>query len=632
MSKPFIPIIALNEPYIGKSEDEFLIHHDFAKRWQALADDNLAFFTIASLSFGTGFDFLTTWNNWLKYAPKSAKLYYFSSELRPLTHDALQKTCQHWPELARLAKDLVDAYPVLTPGFHSLCFDNGRVNLTLMLGQASDNFEQLVYCGDADIEKKLRHYYIDAWYCHHNDKIDRALGAYINLLSTNKTTLTSQQPLSDMSDELGHAGFRALEHYAIFSHSKPSSIKKQTPWYCHKARQSLNKKVIVLGAGLAGCFSANALARRGFDVLLIDALPDIAMGASSNPQAIIYPVLSAFSSPLTEVMLNAYLYAHRYYAHVIATHSIGELSGILQLALKPKDNRAQHAMAAWLESYPELGRLVTKEEASLLAGISLTTAGMYLPLSGWIDCRALCLYLVNMPSITVITDYPVKELNYESGQWFLDHNYSAETLILANSTSANQFHYAKYLPLKPASGQLTMIASHPLTESLLMPVCASGHILPARHKQHVLGATYHQGLDSIYDYNSDNQHNLSQLLALLPELTHFPDAINHWQGFRATTPDYLPIVGAVPERETFLKQYALLADDVKRYVPLSGAYYPGLYVCAGFGSRGLTSLPFCAEFLARIINKEPDFLEKKHLKALSPARFLIKELSQAKRP
>ena len=49
---------------------------------------------------------------------------------------------------------------------------------------------------------------------------------------------------------------------------------------------------IVIGGGIAGCSSAYALARRGIEVTLIERHEKLALEASGNPIAMLYPKLS----------------------------------------------------------------------------------------------------------------------------------------------------------------------------------------------------------------------------------------------------------------------------------------------------------------------------------------------------
>ena len=101
-----------------------------------------------------------------------------------------------------------------------------------------------------------------------------------------------------------------------------------------------------------------------------------------------------------------------------------------------------------------------------------------------------------------------------------------------------------------------------------------------------------------------------------------------WAGSRAKTLDHVPLVGPVPHVAKFKKQFAALALDGRKFIPHGGEYWPGLYVCAGFGSRGLTSIPLAAEYLAASICGEPEPISQRMAQSLSPARFVVKALKR----
>ena len=150
--------------------------------------------------------------------------------------------------------------------------------------------------------------------------------------------------------------------------------------------------------------------------------------------------------------------------------------------------------------------------------------------------------------------------------------------------------------------------------------------MPAQHGTHTLGASYHSGNTYVGAYAQDDIDNLTKLIQSTANPVWSMEVVSNWVGIRAATPDYLPLVGPVAQADSFRQHFAGLASNSKRWIPLPGVFYPGLYVCAGFGSRGLTSIPLSAEWLATLINNEPGFLPTKLVQAISPARFLRKEI------
>jgi tRNA 5-methylaminomethyl-2-thiouridine biosynthesis bifunctional protein len=659
MSKPFQPIKTAkmtwqnNQPYSdsfgdvyfskehGLSEKKyvFIEGNRLLERWQALDHD----FVIAETGFGTGLNFLLTWALWRKHAPATAKLHFISCEQHPLTPEDLAKSLLLWPELKEEGALLLKEYPALTPGFHFLSFDEGRVNLTLMLGDALDVYRELLVCGEPRLEETLRDWQVDAWFldgfspAKNPSMWQEQLFITMAMLSKPGTTLATFSAASIVKKGLETAGFKMSKKsgygrkremlVAQFDYLPLERLKRSTPWHVPSLNKIKNKEVLIIGAGLAGCYLAFALAHRGWRVKLFDREREAGLGASGNESAILYPQFSSFYSPLNAFMLHAYVFAIRVYKKWLQKLTVGELNGILQLAYNEEEASSQQNLKSWLHHYPQLGYLVDFNQASLIAGIKLNKGGLFIPHSGWINSRLLCDFLIHDPNIELITKKEITALNYEKGEWHIDNDH-AEVLVIANGFEANHFLQTNQLPLKSIRGQMTAIPVSQDSIHLKIPLCAEGHILPAHQGCHSLGATYHTGaLDSACTLEDDS-HNLKKLASLSTDFSWPAQVIDHWAGIRAATPDYLPLVGPVPQADLFREQFSGFISNSKRWIPTAGPYYKGLYIFAGFGSRGLTTIPLSAEWLAATLSKEPTFLTRTMMQSLSPARFLKREISR----
>jgi tRNA 5-methylaminomethyl-2-thiouridine biosynthesis bifunctional protein len=403
---------------------------------------------------------------------------------------------------------------------------------------------------------------------------------------------------------------------ALIKKEPQKGMKKETPWYIPEGILPIkNKKAIIIGAGLAGCCVAYALAEKGWQVKIIDELSEIALGASAVPQAILYPFLSAFSSPLRDFMLLAFLYSQPFYSKCIEAGVLGKLSGLLDL------KERSGSLDNWLAQYPKLASIITAEKASALAGISLNRAGIFIPSSGWLQIESLCKYLSNHKNLSLKMNTQVSSITYSNELWHAGGE-QAPVLILANGYKSNHFENTAGIPIAAVRGQTTFIKSTLESQQLKIPICERGQVFPAIHAQHICGATYKSGNIPLIEEADDLENMLN-----LPKGTRWSKAATgHWTGIRAATSDYLPLVGPVPNLEEFRLRFSILAPDPKRYFPLYGSYFPGLFLCSGFGSRGLTSIPLCAEFLARMINQEPKLLPISIAKSLSLARFEIRKI------
>src|SRR5699024_11547164 len=96
--------------------------------------------TIAELCFGTGLNFLATWQLWRELRAKkphltSARLHFITTEKYPIPLNDLTQILILWaqraPELAELIKELLANYPPLIAGCHRRNFIDYHINLDI---------------------------------------------------------------------------------------------------------------------------------------------------------------------------------------------------------------------------------------------------------------------------------------------------------------------------------------------------------------------------------------------------------------------------------------------------------------------------------------------------------------------
>jgi tRNA 5-methylaminomethyl-2-thiouridine biosynthesis bifunctional protein len=111
-----------------------------------------------------------------------------------------------------------------------------------------------------------------------------------------------------------------------------------------------------------------------------------------------------------------------------------------------------------------------------------------------------------------------------------------------------------------------------------------------------IGATFQHDDTEITPRITDHAENLAQLESLLPGFAAAfnPAMLKGRVAWRATTPDRLPIFGALQ---------------------------PGLCLATGLGARGLLWAPLGAELVAASLNDEPLPIERELVDAISPRRF-----------
>ncbi|HNH88609.1 MAG TPA: FAD-dependent oxidoreductase, partial [Thiobacillaceae bacterium] len=147
-------------------------------------------------------------------------------------------------------------------------------------------------------------------------------------------------------------------------------------------------------------------------------------------------------------------------------------------------------------------------------------------------------------------------------------------------------------------------------------LCREGYLTPAVDGIHCLGASYawDEGTEL---RTEEHAGNLVRLAHMLPgaEADLEPASLDGRVGFRAATPDRLPLVGALPDPASVLARDCRLADLPR---------LPGLYGLLGLGSRGLVWASLAAEALASRLDGDPLPLEADLVDALDPGRFRLR--------
>lgn len=671
---------------LDETRHVFLHHNQLPQRWATLnAQDT---FTIGETGFGSGLNFLAAWQLWDQTAPRSAQLHFVSVEKYPLKKTDLIRVLALWPELKAFSQALIDQYPVFVgTGFHRLKFDQGRVNLTLIINDAATGFEQLL--GSAHPLFAAQCAKIDAWFLDGfapsknpqmwSDELFDALGA----LSDVHTTAATFSAAGIVKRGLIRAGFeikkvagfgRKREMITAQLHHLAPPLTAQdlvayrgntpypTPWAVTRNPGSRHtRSLIVIGAGLAGCHTARALAERGWQVTVVEREAKIAAAASGNPQGILYAKLSARQEALSLFNLTCLQYAQRHYRQFWdQTCSetgtlIAQNCGVLQLANDASEQKLQAQLQETFAHAQELVRFVSAHEASELAGIELTHAGLFFPRAGWVSPRLVCERLLQHPNIKTLCNTEVLSLEsnraldsdkvFESSQeWHIRDNnnqllLSANNIVIANARDATHFAQCVHLPINFIRGQITYLPATHASQTFKTVVCGDGYVGPAYHYQqqrlHFTGATFNLKQESLALNFHDHQTNLDRLNQLAPALVSALGDIDIKDlegraGFRCTTRDYLPMVGPVPDYDAFLRDFAPVRKNAKAAVPLAGDYYQGLYLNIGHGSRGIAYTPLCAELLAAHINQEVLPVDRDLAQALNPARFILRDLARGK--
>lgn len=634
----------------------FLQHNHLDERWRALA--NADHFTVAETGFGTGLNFLAAMELWLTTAPATATLHYLSVEKYPLNKAELQQALSLWPALEAHAQSLLAVYPEhLEHEIYALSLAGGRIRLTLIIDDATRGLGHCLHHQHPDfIAPRCQ---VDAWFldgfapAKNPAMWTPALFTCMAQLSHSGTTLATFTSAGLVRRGLAAAGFatqkatgfgRKREMLTATFAGRPESKadvappthgRPSAPWQLTHCRPA-GKHALVIGAGIAGCHSARALAARGWQVTVVDAGSGPATAASGNAQGVVYAKLSPKRHPQGRFNLAALNYAQQAYQAFWAQHpEQGAACGVLQLSAGASDDAHQQAASTPLPGTQ--ARWVSAEEASALAGLPVANGGLFLPQAGWLNPPALCTWLLDHPGIHCHFHWRATQLvPLPADRWRLVSDQAAtldaDLLVVACAYQAAQFEQLSHLPLKSIRGQVTQVPSRAPLRDLRCVITREGYLAPAYQGQHSLGATFTLKNTHPAVTDADHRENLQQLEGLLPDLpTASLQPTDGKVGFRCTTPDYLPIVGPLADAEAMTQVYAPLARNARAAVPRAPHYWPNLLVNLAHGSRGLAYTPLCAEYLAALADNTPPPLHPELIKALHPARFLLRDIARGKR-
>ncbi len=642
VSETFDDIYYSQENGLDESRHVFLQGNDLPQRWH----HRRRHFCVGELGFGTGLNFLLTWQAWRELPEPRPDLHYFSIEKHPLTQADLATALTVWPTLAPLAKPLLDAYPGLLAGQHRVLLDDGRVRLDLWWEDAAEALSDL-----AGREQRL----VDAWYLDgfapsHNATMWTAplLQAAASLSRPGATLATFtvaghvRRSLADAGFQVekvpGHGRKRECLRGRLANLQTSAASSHMSSWDIPARTSGRPESVLVVGGGLAGCHAAAALARRGVAVTLLEQ-GSLAGAGSGNDQGILYTRLSRKHSALVDFALQSFQFASTFYRQMFLDGTLtAQLDGDLCGSFHQSDNASEMAAVdEALGGLEELAQVLDASRANEVLGIDQPCAGYWYPRSGWLRPAAVCRSLVTNANIRVIEHCGAVTLCAKGKLWQAVASEQvlaqADGAIVATGTSATMIPQLKWLPLQTIRGQITHLPATHTFEGLRAALCHAGYIAPARDGSHSIGATFHISGNDPAPRTDDHRDNLAKLAAAIPAWREAlesldPAALDGRVGYRCASPDYLPMVGPAPDMASFLNDFGSLRKSGKHPVSKRGGYLPGLYVSTAHGSRGLTSTPIAAELLASMICEEPLPFSRELCRAVAPARFIIRDLAR----
>ncbi|EDY86546.1 oxidoreductase, FAD-binding [gamma proteobacterium HTCC5015] len=648
---------------LAESRYVFLEQNQLPQRFAAMSAQQTH--CIAETGFGTGLNFLAACQCFLEAAPTTTALHYISIERFPLNRQELRQALSPWKELAEEVDHLLQHYPCATPGYHRLALFQGRVFLTLIFGDSGVELPRLAQRGQGPVDT----WFLDGFAPSKNpDMWTSDLFSHMARLSAPQAHFATFTAAGFVRRGLTAAGFKVdkrpgfgrkrdmlagyIEHDAASGERRyPFSDK---PWFISaEPTGSVNgsiegskgesthhsiKSVAIVGGGLAGCTTARVLAERGLQVTVFDRASEPASEASGNRAGVIYPSFSPHDSAQYRFYQQAYLHAVRQIGQWLDDDGLHwSRCGVLQLATDAKSAQQQEQLALSSLWPDEVLTAVDAKQASEIAHAAIHQSGLFFPQGGWLYPKALCRAALDHPNIAWRGDCDIQSLKRVEQQWHLQSQsvHTADAVVIANAGAAEPLLQAfdVPLPLRLIRGQVSRVKNSAESKALNTVICHKGYITPAIDGRHEIGATFNLKDLATELRLEDHQHNFDQLTHHLPTLSEHLPLSQHSNsegrvGFRCQTPDYLPMIGRLPDAHFYHREYTALAKGMKQALLAPGQSQPRLFLNVAHGSRGITSSCLAAEIIASDLLGEPAPVDQECLNALHPARFLVRAIKR----
>lgn len=581
---------------IAQARDVFLAGCGLPTAWRDARQ-----WSVLETGFGLGLNFLVTWQAWKADEQRPRMLHFVSTEAFPASADDVLRAASAHPDLLPFATELHAQLWGLLPGFHRLVFESGQVLLTLCIGDTKTMLKQQQFAADS--------VYLDGFSPAKNPDIwDLNTFKAVARCCRRGTRVATWTIARTVRDTLVQAGFVVQKTPGVAPKRDNLQGQYDPPWEPKKPARDITPDYpspttcVVIGAGLAGAAVAASLARRGWQVTVLDAADAPASGASGLPAGLLAPHVSPDDSPLSRLS-RAGVRATAQQAASLLEHGVDwAMTGVLEHGVDGAGRRLPEAWTAEFSDAASAWSAPASPEQRAQCGLLATEPALWHSRAGWIKPAALVSAWLKTPGITWLGCAKAARL-LDTGQSWQVLNISSEVLAEGALVVLAAGHDSKYLAatlpeapplaLQAIRGQISWGLQQLGAPLPPFPVNGNGSLIPAvpgaQGLVWVLGASFERDTVLPLVKPEDHDGNLVRLEALLPNVAQRlkpefdADTVQGWAGIRCATINRLPVVAQLATHS-------------------NGAQ---VWTCTGMGSRGLTFSMLCADLLAARLHGEP---------------------------
>jgi tRNA 5-methylaminomethyl-2-thiouridine biosynthesis bifunctional protein len=355
----------------GQARHVFLGGNRLPARWAGRER-----FCILETGFGLGQNFLAARSAWLADGRRPQRLWYLAIEKHPPGRGDLARALAGTPE-PRLADELIERWPPLTPDMHAIDFDAGRVRLLLAFGDIGVVLRECVAAVDA--------FFLDGFAPARNPSMwDERVLRGLHRLAAPGSTLATWCVASAVRQALVTAGF-AVEKAPGFGTKREMLVARFAPRVLPRAPPARSahpaRRVAIVGAGLAGAAAARAIAAQGIEAIVFDRESAPAAQTSGQPGGLLHGVVHAVDGPHARWLRAAALHAARDLAPRLAAGAVG---GALRGLWRGERTLDAATMRRWIE------RLALPEDYVDARSLPNGSAAWWYPGGGWANPGPRC--------------------------------------------------------------------------------------------------------------------------------------------------------------------------------------------------------------------------------------------------
>lgn len=589
-------------------------------------------FVIAETGFGTGLNFLATWQAW-RASNANTRLIFVSAEAHPMSIPDMEKAHTCFPELADLSQQLRDAMPPPSDGYHIRHFDDGTVSLLLMYGTADNAY--------ANLNAQVDAWYLDGFAPAKNpsmwtDKLFREI-ARLSSTGTTLATFTAAGFVRRGLTEVGFdmkkiAGFGRKRERLVGTYSRPehtaavSGDCELPAW--SKLGPSKTDRIVVVGGGIAAASLASAFRLRGLTPTVVRS-PQI-HPVSSLPAAILAPRFMLDDTPERGFFSSAFAQVVSLDAYKAA---MSPAKGVVLKGNKPEDfDRFERIIefygwpADWMDRHAD---------------------GMLLPRGATVNAQRV---LEALFADTPIIDQQVAAIVPTENGWLLtdagnESILEADCVVVATGMEASNLLSSPALGhktgtdlqpvLRPVTGQIEVVTSSNLNDLSPETLSFGGYVSAETDDGdgqaiRTIGTTFNP---QPYDNQVELKPTAAARGKILEDLfeatggsVNEQNNIRSWAGWRATVPDHLPYAGPVPDWGDLFEACTPLAKDSSLPLKKTPRFHDGLYCLTGLGSKGFQYGPLLGDYVAAMILSEPNPIPADMIPRLHPARAAVRSI------